>query len=67
MAAKRARPEKKVLSRQEIASRKKALVTRRVEGGGAGRRRLRLTPFETAKYISRFQRLMRGLSLSHAG
>jgi S-DNA-T family DNA segregation ATPase FtsK/SpoIIIE len=40
MAAKRARPEKKVLSRQEIASRKKALVTRRVEGGGAGRRAL---------------------------
>jgi DNA segregation ATPase FtsK/SpoIIIE, S-DNA-T family len=40
MASKRARPEKKVLSRQEIASRKKALVTRRVEGGGAGRRAL---------------------------
>jgi DNA segregation ATPase FtsK/SpoIIIE, S-DNA-T family len=40
MAAKRARPEKKVLSRQEIASRKKALVTRRAEGGGASRRAL---------------------------
>jgi DNA segregation ATPase FtsK/SpoIIIE, S-DNA-T family len=40
MAAKRARPEKKVLTRQEIASRKKALSTRRTEGGGAGRRAL---------------------------
>ena len=40
MAAKRARPDKKVLSRQEIASRKKALSTRRTEGGGAGRRAL---------------------------
>ena len=40
MAAKRARPEKKVLTRQEISSRKKALSTRRTEGGGAGRRAL---------------------------
>src|SRR5262249_13589191 len=40
MAAKRARPDKKVLTRQEIASRKKALSTRRTEGGGAGRRAL---------------------------
>jgi DNA segregation ATPase FtsK/SpoIIIE, S-DNA-T family len=40
MAAKRARPEKKVLTRQEITSRKKALSTRRTEGGGAGRRAL---------------------------
>ncbi len=40
MAARRARPEKKVLSRQEVASRQKALAVRRVEGGGVGPRAL---------------------------
>jgi len=40
MAARRPRPEKKVLSKQEVASRKKALAVRRVEGTGVGHRAL---------------------------
>ncbi len=40
MAARRPRPEKKVLSKQEVSSRKKALAVRRVEGSGVGRRAL---------------------------
>ena len=40
MAARRARPEKKILSKQEVSSRKKALAVRRVEGTGVGRRAL---------------------------
>ncbi len=40
MAARRARPEKKILSKQEVASRKKALAVRRVEGTGVGHRAL---------------------------
>jgi len=40
MAARRPRPEKKVLSRQEVSSRKKALAVRRVEGTGVGHRAL---------------------------
>ena len=40
MAARRPRPEKKILSKQEVASRKKALAVRRVEGTGVGHRAL---------------------------
>jgi len=40
MAARRPRPEKKILSKQEVASRKKALAVKRVEGTGVGRRAL---------------------------
>jgi S-DNA-T family DNA segregation ATPase FtsK/SpoIIIE len=40
MAARRARPEKKILSKQEVSSRKKALAVRRVEGTGVGHRAL---------------------------
>ena len=40
MAARRPRPEKKILSKQEVASRKKALAVRRTEGTGVGRRAL---------------------------
>jgi S-DNA-T family DNA segregation ATPase FtsK/SpoIIIE len=40
MAARRPRPEKKILSKQEVASRKKALAVRRAEGTGVGRRAL---------------------------
>ena len=40
MAARRPRPEKKVLSKQEVSSRKKALAVRRVEGTGVGHRAL---------------------------
>ncbi|HET6983269.1 MAG TPA: DNA translocase FtsK 4TM domain-containing protein, partial [Myxococcaceae bacterium] len=40
MAARRARPEKKILSKQEVSSRKKALAVRRVEGSGVGHRAL---------------------------
>jgi len=40
MAARRPRPEKKILSKQEVASRKKALAVRRVEGTGVGPRAL---------------------------
>ena len=40
MAAKRPRPEKKILSKQEVSSRKKALAVRRVEGTGVGHRAL---------------------------
>src|SRR5262244_1455714 len=40
MAARRPRPEKKILSKQEVSSRKKALAVRRVEGTGVGHRAL---------------------------
>src|SRR5215831_14181049 len=40
MAARRPRPEKKILSKQEVASRKKALAVKRVEGTGVGHRAL---------------------------
>ena len=40
MAARRPRSEKKILSQQEVASRKKALAVRRVEGTGVGHRAL---------------------------
>jgi DNA segregation ATPase FtsK/SpoIIIE, S-DNA-T family len=40
MAARRPRSEKKILSKQEVASRKKALAVRRVEGTGVGHRAL---------------------------
>ena len=40
MAARRPRPEKKILSKQEVSSRKKALAVRRVEGMGVGHRAL---------------------------
>src|SRR5215468_5846210 len=40
MAAGRPRPEKKILSKQEVSSRKKALAVRRVEGTGVGHRAL---------------------------
>src|SRR5215813_3258436 len=40
MAARRPRPEKKILSKQEVASRKKALAVKRVEGAGVGHRAL---------------------------
>jgi S-DNA-T family DNA segregation ATPase FtsK/SpoIIIE len=40
MAARRPRSEKKILSKQEVSSRKKALAVRRVEGTGVGHRAL---------------------------
>src|SRR4029078_3973521 len=40
MAARRPRSEKKILSKQEGSSRKKALAVRRVEGTGVGHRAL---------------------------
>ncbi len=40
MAATRPRSEKKILSKQEVSSRKKALAVRRVEGTGVGHRAL---------------------------
>ncbi|HZX42029.1 MAG TPA: DNA translocase FtsK 4TM domain-containing protein, partial [Myxococcaceae bacterium] len=40
MVARRPRPEKKILSKQEVSSRKKALAVRRVEGTGVGHRAL---------------------------
>jgi DNA segregation ATPase FtsK/SpoIIIE, S-DNA-T family len=40
MAASRPRSEKKILSKQEVSSRKKALAVRRVEGTGVGHRAL---------------------------
>jgi DNA segregation ATPase FtsK/SpoIIIE, S-DNA-T family len=40
MAARRPRPEKKILSKQDVASRRKALAVRRSDGSGVGHRAL---------------------------